>query len=344
MMKHLVYFIVLVVFSSLLSKPSSADLDNRGILYWQKKNNRVEMRVYLPERRSSLLIATFKDRPYRLFFSNDWKAVFYISVMHLYKMEWKTGARPVRLLTFPKYWPTIDDNFLWIWRDKVSKKWRIGYVDEKLHKYRIISKKTGGVKKEYIRHKGDLVLISNPYFKHALGVAIVREYDKHRGWQTIVKKTTTCNAQSDPCFSVVDAYYRPDALMSDESLRINMLAHKTKLVPYNTTGKGDVKTIIYKTNLDTDTLIKVRIGESYQFFPPLSLISKDTNKEIILLPEKKGRTSPYNYLGIQQYKHHLLVTQSINATRGRLFNLTTGKLEFSPPEKSPAIWVRLPRN
>lgn len=203
-----------------------ADEIEKGLLYWKNNNEAVEMQLYLPGKKSSLLMAILKDIPDKMFFSADWKEMFYIHDRSLYRMEWKLGAESSKVLTYPEDWSDINNTINW--RDKKTGRWRFAWDDGLLSKYQVVDKDG----EKYLNYKGQMVLIKNGYYpsndiKYALEILNVLEYDEKSGWQEIAHISTVCSTHGDPCYSALGSYQNQDGLITDYDIR------KSSFDPYS---------------------------------------------------------------------------------------------------------------
>lgn len=314
--------------------------DARGILYWEnnEQDGRVQLKVYLPNQKRSVLIATLESKPMHFYLSKDAKNFYVILNEDLYQMEWKVGAKPKRLFRFPR---VNLAEFYSVWVDKKSGNWRNAYVDEYPPSREIIEKTINGKKEEYVKHENDVVKIDDPHYKNLLGVAVVKEYQKDKGWVVLDKKTTTCNAQSDPCLGVIYSHIDKGIVFSDRELRKRMYDNTQQMRQYQIGYKVDGM-MTYRIQPYNGRLIRINSKDSY-FFPPLKVVLEKTEETIELIRKQKGRMNLASFIGFEQYKHYLLVARTARAFEGRLFNLMTGETEFVTPVNSPVTWISSPR-
>jgi ankyrin repeat protein len=323
--------------------PKETDNVDKGIIYWTKETDSIGIHIYLPNKKKDDVFLKVKGNPHLLEWTKDMKTLFLISGSELFKVEWKWGAKPEKILSIPS--EAINATFKDTYIDKKTNLWRTLYISEGFHESDIVTVKENKKEKYYLIYGSEKIYFTDPYFKNYGGLAILQEYNPIKGWQIIEKRMTSCNSQSAPCMDIMNDLYTPLPMISN-SVIIDHMRIENKLETAEWAEGTPERGIAYipsKSIANITLKVNVNMGDSYHAITPLRYVDKKSNIEKIIY-DANSSCNDFDQLGFEEYGGFLLVGTEYNSQCARVIDMKTGSMLLTIPPDSSAFWVDVPRN
>jgi hypothetical protein len=266
-----------------------------------------EWRTFDPRTKEDRLFLALPTPPSYTFWNTEFGALLYLQDGALYRVAWRYGANPQRILELPRNLDQPHERVMDVWHDDERDVWSLATLS----------------------NPGDGSEMSHAWEQSAAD----------KSWTRTRSAPSDCEKTGRPCMQEVSVPSRWADRISLEQIQ-NDMRIRTHLIR---TGQDSDEEKLYdlRSRSEPASTVRVRMifGDSEHAIQPLSLILASSEERAV---ELGADCSPQ--LAFDDVDGFLLLGTEYEGQCSKLVDLRTGRIVRSLPEQSrEAVWVPPPR-